>query len=40
MVGVYFSLGLDGEFPVSHLQGRGSPVLTWLPFVHPNIPAF
>jgi hypothetical protein len=25
---VYFSLGLGGEFPVSHLQGAGGPDLT------------
>jgi hypothetical protein len=35
-VDVYFSLGLGGKFPVSHLQKGGSPVLTWFPFVHPN----
>jgi hypothetical protein len=35
-VDVYFALWLGGEFPVSHLQGGGSPILTWLCFVHPN----
>jgi hypothetical protein len=32
----HFSLGPGGGFPVSHLQGEGDQVLTWLPFVHPN----
>jgi hypothetical protein len=34
---IYFSLRLGGEAPVSHLQGGGGLVLTWLPFVHPKI---
>jgi hypothetical protein len=32
-VNVYFSVGPDGEFSVSHFQGGGGPVLTWLPFI-------
>jgi hypothetical protein len=35
-VSVYFSLGPGEEFPVSDLQGKEGPVLTWLPLVHPN----
>jgi hypothetical protein len=32
----FFSLGLGREVLVSHLQGEGGPVLTWLPIVNPN----
>jgi hypothetical protein len=35
-----FILELGRELTVSHLQGKEGPVLTWLPFVHLNIPAF
>jgi hypothetical protein len=35
-VDVDFSLGPGGELPVTHLQGGGGPLPTWLSFVHPN----
>jgi hypothetical protein len=35
-VDVYFSLGPDGDFQVSHLQEGRGPVLTWFSFVHHN----
>jgi hypothetical protein len=32
-----FSLGPGGEFPISHLQGEGDPVLTWFPFFFSSV---